>query len=91
LVERHVLWITEAQKGRPWEIYNIKWGEDGDVSKFPSEAEICGGYHNFHLDCDMKYNGSGPAWEDMLDFVRDEEIWLRKYMIAWHIATENGA
>lgn len=26
----------------------------------------------------------------MADFARDEELWLRKYVEAWHIATENG-
>ena len=26
----------------------------------------------------------------MADFARDETLWLRKYVEAWHIATENG-
>ena len=26
----------------------------------------------------------------MVDFARDENLWLRKYVEAWHIATENG-
>lgn len=24
------------------------------------------------------------------DFVRDEEIWLKKYLESWHVGTENG-
>jgi len=26
----------------------------------------------------------------MLDFIRDEKLWLKYYTKAWHIATENG-
>jgi len=26
----------------------------------------------------------------MMDYARDENLWLRKYVEAWHIATENG-
>jgi len=26
----------------------------------------------------------------MVDFARDENLWIRKYVEAWHIATENG-
>lgn len=26
----------------------------------------------------------------MSEFARDEDIWIRKYLEAWHMATENG-
>lgn len=42
------------------------------------------------VDCDVRYGGEGPAYEDIMDFARDENIWLRKYVEAWHKATENG-
>lgn len=41
-------------------------------------------------DCDHKYMGGGPAYMDVVDFVRDEAIWLKAYAKAWHVATENG-
>lgn len=41
-------------------------------------------------DCDFRYFPQGPAWADMIDYARDENLWLRKYVEAWHIATENG-
>lgn len=32
----------------------------------------------------------GPAFEDIAQFAANEEIWIRKYLEAWHMATENG-
>lgn len=40
--------------------------------------------------CDFRYRTAGPAADTFYDFVRDENIWLRKYHEAWTIATENG-
>lgn len=42
------------------------------------------------LDCDHLYRPSGMAWEDIAEFARDEQLWLRTYTQAWHMATENG-
>lgn len=41
-------------------------------------------------DCDFRYFSTGPAYEHLLDYARDEDLWLRKYTEAWHIASENG-
>ena len=41
-------------------------------------------------ECDHKYWPTGPAWEDILDFMRNEQLWLKHFLRAWHIATENG-
>lgn len=41
-------------------------------------------------DCDHRYWPTGPAWEDIIDFMRDENLWLKHFLRAWHIATENG-
>ena len=41
-------------------------------------------------DCDHKYFPFGPAELDVADYARDENIWLYKYVDAWHTATENG-
>lgn len=40
--------------------------------------------------CDSVLAPRGPAFEDVVDFVRDENIFFRKYIESWHIATENG-
>lgn len=31
------------------------------------------------LDCDHLYRPSGMAWEDIAEFARDEQLWLRTY------------
>jgi len=41
-------------------------------------------------ECQERYWGFGPAYEDIAEFARDEEIWVRKYLEAWHVSTENG-
>lgn len=41
-------------------------------------------------DCDHKYFPTGPALYDILDFMRNEQLWLKTFLKAWHIATENG-
>jgi hypothetical protein len=42
-------------------------------------------------NCGEVYWGGGPAFEDIAEFARDEDIWIRKYLEAWHHATENGS
>jgi len=56
----------------------------------PGPRECCRGSRDPTLDCDNKYFGMGPAFEDMLDFMRDESLWLRKYLDSWWAATENN-
>lgn len=56
-----------------------------------THEECCLGERRSDLpDCDWRYQPAGPAFPDMMDFFRSEELWLRTYVIAWHIATENG-
>lgn len=50
----------------------------------------CDGMPNVRFDCDAIYRPSGWAWEDMLEFARYEDKWLKYFTKAWHIATENG-
>jgi hypothetical protein len=50
--------------------------------------ECCGKAAVTH--CDFRYRAAGPATDIFYDFMRDENIWLRKYHEAWTIATENG-
>ena len=38
----------------------------------------------------MKYWPTGTAWEDVADFAKDENIWLKTFAKAWHMGTENG-
>jgi hypothetical protein len=61
-------------------------GNDGH----PGPRECCQRANDPILDCDNKYFGMGPAFEDMLDFMRDESLWLRKYADSWWAATENN-
>lgn len=42
------------------------------------------------MECSPLYWPSGPAFEDVVEFAVNEEIWIRKYIEAWHLATENG-
>jgi len=46
---------------------------------------------NHKDNCGESYWGGGPAYEDIMEFARDEDIWIRKYLEAWHYATENGS
>jgi hypothetical protein len=41
-------------------------------------------------ECSEKYYQFGPAYEDIVQFAADESLWLRKFLEAWHMATENG-
>jgi len=61
---------------------------EDDFSGGHSEQVPCCG--DVKRNCDFRYFGNGPAYEDMMDFVRDEQLWLRKYHEAWTMATENG-
>ena len=42
-------------------------------------------------DCGEGYYPAGPAYEDVMEFARDEDIWIHKFKEAWHLATENGS
>lgn len=68
---------------------------DGRPVRGDKEADICctGSAQRPQprlADCDERVWATGPAWDDMVDFLRDEGLWLRKYAEAWHAATENG-
>ena len=41
-------------------------------------------------NCDFQYYGSGVAWEDYVDFFHNEQLWLKYFAKAWHMASENG-
>jgi len=41
-------------------------------------------------DCDWQGLPSGPAFEPVLAFAKDEAVWLENYNLAWRFATENG-
>lgn len=57
----------------------------------PSFDLCCGAMGNKRFDsCDHRYWGTGPAYQDNMDFMRDEQLWLRTFLKAWNIATENG-
>lgn len=57
-----------------------------------TKIECCGTGDNFEFpDCDHKYNPSGMGQEDAMDFMNDEQLWLKYYAKAWHMGTENGA
>jgi len=58
----------------------------------PTVPECCsnGPVRGAKPDCDNKYMGQGPAFESMVDFMRDEALWIRKYLDSWWIATENN-
>ena len=61
------------------------------MSPMPQNTICCQGLkEDKRNDCDFKYWPTGPGWEDILDFMRDEDLWLKHYLRAWHIATENG-
>ena len=57
------------------------------MSGISEQVPCCG---KIKKNCDFRYYGNGPAYEDMMDYIRDENIWLRKYHEAWNMATENG-
>ena len=64
-------------------------GVDAKTFKgFPEKGECC--EEGMKIDCDHKYFSTGPAWEDYLDFSRDEVLWIKYFTKAWHMATENG-
>jgi hypothetical protein len=56
----------------------------------PGPRECCRRATDPTLDCDNTYFPQGPAFEDMMDFMRDEALWLRKYLDSWWAATENN-
>ena len=60
---------------------------DDDI---PNQRQCCGEADDPNLDCDNTFYGQGPAFDDMLDFMRDESLWLRKYLDSWWAATENN-
>lgn len=63
----------------------------GSKAGMPQTNTCCGALgEDKETECDFKYWPTGPAWEDTLDFMRDEQLWLTHYLRAWHIATENG-
>ena len=70
------------------------WGKGSKFGK--KEPELCcsGSMEKFSKkkfhECDFKYRGNGPAFTDVLDFIRDEQLWLREFTKAWHHATENN-
>ena len=41
-------------------------------------------------DCDSSKRPKGPAFEAVLSFAQNEDAWLREYIKAWSIATQNG-
>ena len=41
-------------------------------------------------DCDNALKPAGPAHRAVLDFAKDESVWLRWYKNAWTVATSNG-
>ena len=53
------------------------------------DFEDGGDYHD--VDCDHKYWPTGPAFEDVADFAKNEALWLKSFAKAWHMGTENGA
>jgi hypothetical protein len=71
-----------------------KLSKEEQKKENPKMKDCCGdqkrGRGKKFDDCDFRYFPQGPAWADMADFARDEDLWLRKYVEAWHIATENG-
>lgn len=40
-------------------------------------------------DCDERI-GTGPAIQDIYDFIGSETVWLAAFLESWTIATENG-
>lgn len=55
------------------------------------KAECCGANKDKKfVDCDHIYNPIGVGHEDMMDFLKSEEMWLKYFARAWHMATENG-
>ena len=63
---------------------------DQTTPRFPGGRECCAGAGDPALDCDQIMYPQGPAFDDIVDFSRDEALWLRAYAKAWWIATENG-
>lgn len=88
LFERQVYNLADVQAG-------LETGSMCDVQftgndRFPGPRECCRRSTDPTLDCDNTYFPQGPAFEDMMDFMRDEALWLRKYLDSWWVATENN-
>lgn len=45
---------------------------------------------NRHDSCDHRYWATGPSYQDNLDFMKNEQLWLDYFLKAFNIATENG-
>lgn len=43
-----------------------------------------------HDSCDHRYWATGPSYQDNLDFMKNEQLWLDYFLKAFNIATENG-
>lgn len=71
--------------GKMYSLESIKEKHQG-----PSRDDCCKGLKDHKFSCDYTDGPRGPAFEDVVDFGRDEGIFFRKYIEAWHIATENG-
>lgn len=65
-------------------------GVNFTAANYDNKEDCCGGGDGHINDCDHKYFATGFAWEDFMDFSRDESLWLKEYGKAWHMATENG-
>jgi len=71
------------------ELCGVKYPDDAPITG-DNKPECCGGRDDYVADCDHKYFSTGFAWEDFMDFSRDESLWLKEFAKAWHMATENG-
>ena len=61
----------------------------GDDS-FESISKHCCAADKEMNNCDYQYYGTGVAWEDYVDFFHNEQLWLKYFAKAWHMASENG-
>lgn len=45
---------------------------------------------HFEIECSFDYDPSGIAFYDVSDFARENKLFLKYYLEAWTMATENG-
>ena len=52
--------------------------------------QCCDDEGDERIDCDRVRNPGGPAIDSIIEFMKDENVWLNSYLESWDIATTNG-
>ena len=60
------------------------------AGQWPSLQKCCKNQGAACVNCDNTDNPAGIAFTDIVDFADNQDLFYRKFVEAWHMATENG-